>query len=109
MLTHNDGILDKLFDTINQAISVASWHHPGTAFLNVFVKSSCAFGTDDWLGIANMRIHRPRMRKLLTVLKDCEPPKTIAMPSVRPCVGRTDPVLSGIQSIWFLNTAVCAK
>lgn len=29
------------------------------------------------------------------------------MASVRPCVGRTEPVDSGIQSIWFLNTAVC--
>lgn len=56
--------------------------------------------------MANMRIQRPRMRRLFTVLKDCEPPDTMAMPSVRPCVGRTEPVLRGIQSIWFLNTAV---
>ena len=28
------------------------------------------------------------------------------MANVRPCVGRTEPVASGIQSIWFLNTAV---
>lgn len=29
------------------------------------------------------------------------------MASVRPCVGLTLPVDSGIQSIWFLKTAVC--
>ena len=46
------------------------------------------------------------MRKVLTVLKDCDPPDTIASPRVRPCVGRTEPVLKGIQSIRFLNTAV---
>lgn len=57
--------------------------------------------------MANMRIQRPRMRRLLTVLKDCEPPETIARPRVRPCVGLTLPVERGIQSIWFLKTAVC--
>ncbi len=31
------------------------------------------------------------------------------MASVRPCVGRTLPVESGIQSIWFLKTAVCCQ
>lgn len=31
------------------------------------------------------------------------------MPRVRPCVGLTEPVLRGIQSIWFLNTAVCTR
>lgn len=65
-----------------------------------------AFGIDDWFGIVNMRIHRPRIRRELTALKDCDPPHTCAMARVRPCVGRTLPVLSGIQSIWFLNTAV---
>ena len=65
-----------------------------------------AWGTDDWFGMVNIRIHLPRTRRLLTVLKDCEPPDTIANPKVRPCVGRTDPVLKGIQSIWFLKTAV---
>jgi len=28
------------------------------------------------------------------------------IPKIRPWVGRTEPVLRGIQSIWFLNTAV---
>ena len=28
------------------------------------------------------------------------------MERVRPCVGRTEPELRGIQSIWFLKTAV---
>jgi hypothetical protein len=64
---------------------------------------------DDWFGMANMRIQRPRMRKLLTVLKDWEPPETWAMARVRPWVGRTEPVLRGIQSIWFLKTAVWAS
>jgi hypothetical protein len=41
------------------------------------------------------------------VLKDWEPPETIARPRVRPWVGRTLPVERGIQSIWFLKTAVC--
>jgi hypothetical protein len=54
---------------------------------------------DDWFGIVNIRIHLPRIRRLLTVLKDWEPPDTIAIPKVRPWVGLTDPVLSGIQSI----------
>lgn len=42
------------------------------------------------------------------MLNDCEPPETCARASVRPCVGRTEPVDSGIQSIWFLKTAVFA-
>lgn len=70
------------------------------------VNFSYATGTDDWLGIVNMRIHRPRIRRLLTVLNDCDPPETMATPRVLPCVGRTEPVLRGIQSIWFLKTAV---
>jgi hypothetical protein len=56
--------------------------------------------------MVNMRIQRPRIRREFTVLKDCEPPETCAMARVRPCVGRTEPVESGIQSIWFLKTAV---
>lgn len=31
------------------------------------------------------------------------------MAKVLPCVGRTDPVDRGIQSIWFLKTAVCVQ
>lgn len=46
------------------------------------------------------------MRKELTALKDCEPPLTSAMANVRPCVGRTDPDESGIQSICCLNIPV---
>jgi len=63
-------------------------------------------GIELWFGIVNMRIHRPRIRREFTVLKDCEPPLHCAIASVRPCVGRTEPVESGIQSIWFLKTAV---
>jgi len=58
-----------------------------------------AIGTELWLGIANMRIHRPRMRSEFTLLNDCEPPDTWAMASVRPCVGRIEPDVRGIQSI----------
>lgn len=43
-----------------------------------------ATGTLDWLGIVNMRIHRPKIRRVLTVLKDWEPPLTWATASVRP-------------------------
>ena len=32
--------------------------------------------------------------------------RTCATASMRPCVGRTEPRDRGIQSIWFLNTAV---
>jgi hypothetical protein len=46
------------------------------------------------------------MRSELTALKDCDPPFTWAMARVLPCVGRTLPVESGIQSIWFLKTPV---
>lgn len=35
-----------------------------------------AMGMELWFGIANMRIHRPRIRRELTVLNDCEPPLT---------------------------------
>lgn len=65
-----------------------------------------ACGTDDWFGIVNMRIQRPSRRSEFTVLKDWEPPETMARARVRPCVGLTDPVERGIQSIWFLKTAV---
>ena len=69
--------------------------------------SNCcqAFGTDDWLGMVTMRIHRPSTRNALTTLNDCEPPHTCMTASVRPWVGRTLPSDSGSQSIWFLNTA----
>lgn len=43
-----------------------------------------ALGTEDWFGMANMRIHRPKKRSELTVLKDCDPPETCAMARVRP-------------------------
>ena len=39
-------------------------------------------------------------------MNDCDPPFTCAMARVRPWVGRTEPVERGIQSIWFLKTAV---
>src|ERR1700679_1090779 len=69
---------------------------------------SYALATDDWFGIVNIRIQRPRMRRAFTALKDCEPPLTCMTASVRPCVGRTAPMESGIQSIWFFITPVTA-
>ena len=68
-----------------------------------------AIGMELWFGIVNMRIHLPRIRSEFTVLKDWEPPLTWAIANVRPCVGRTEPVDKGTQSIWFLNTAVCTR
>jgi len=38
------------------------------------------------------------MRNWLIALKDCEPPETCITASVLPCVGRTEPADSGIQS-----------
>ncbi|MNS75337.1 hypothetical protein D3C72_1088510 [compost metagenome] len=55
-----------------------------------------------------MRIQRPSTRSWLTTLNDCEPPQTCITARVLPCVGRTAPMLSGIQSICDLNTPVIA-
>ena len=65
-----------------------------------------AFGTELWLGMANMRIHRPSIRSELTELKDCDPPLTWAIANVLPWVGRTEPEDSGIQSICCLKMPV---
>jgi hypothetical protein len=59
--------------------------------------------------MVNILIQRPRIRSEFTALKDCEPPLTWAIANVLPCVGRTLPVESGIQSIWFLKTPVCCR
>lgn len=48
--------------------------------------------------IVHMRIQRPRFLNTETVLKLWDPPLTWQMASVLPCVGRTEPMLSGIQS-----------
>lgn len=48
------------------------------------------------LGNTHMRIHRPKIRSVLTALKDCEPPLTCETAHILPCVGRTLPVESGI-------------
>ena len=37
-----------------------------------------ALGTLDWLGMVTIRIQRPRIRKLFTALKLCDPPLTCA-------------------------------
>jgi len=73
------------------------------------VKCVHALGMELWFGMVNILIQRPRIRSEFTALKDCEPPLTWAIASVLPCVGRTLPVESGIQSIWFLKTAVCCR
>lgn len=77
--------------------------------LSASVNCLYAIGIELWFGVVNMRIHLPRIRSEFTTLKDWEPPLTWAIASVRPCVGRTEPVDKGIQSIWFLNTAVCTR
>lgn len=68
-----------------------------------------AFGTELWLGMVNIRIHRPKMRRELTALNDCDPPLTWAIARVRPCVGRTEPDDSGIQSICCLKMPVWSQ
>src|SRR5689334_10629847 len=65
-----------------------------------------AFGTELWLGIANMRIQRPRIRSEFTALNDCDPPLTCATARVLPWVGRTAPDDNGIQSICCLKIPV---
>jgi hypothetical protein len=67
-----------------------------------------AFATDDWLGIVTMRIQRPSTRNWFTALNDCEPPETCITASVLPCVGRTEPTASGIQSICAFMMPVIA-
>lgn len=48
------------------------------------VKCVYALGTDDWFGMVNILIHRPKIRSELTALKDCDPPEACAMANVRP-------------------------
>ena len=67
-----------------------------------------ALATELWLGMVSMRIQRPSKRIWLTALKDCEPPLTSITASVLPCVGRTAPRASGIQSIWLFKMPVMA-
>ena len=55
-----------------------------------------------------MRIQRPKTRIWLTALNDCEPPETCMTASVLPCVGRTAPLVNGIQSICDFITPVMA-
>ncbi|MNJ61381.1 hypothetical protein D3C77_571650 [compost metagenome] len=62
-------------------------------------------GTEDWFGMLNILIQRPRTRNWLTTLNDCEPPHTCMTARVLPCVGRRAPSVRGIQSICALNTA----
>lgn len=55
-----------------------------------------------------MRIQRPSTRSWFTALNDCEPPLTCITASVFPCVGRTAPIASGIQSICAFMIPVMA-
>mmetsp|Transcript_18083 Transcript_18083/g.51075 ORF Transcript_18083/g.51075 Transcript_18083/m.51075 type:complete len:282 (+) Transcript_18083:62-907(+) len=78
-------------------------------FIRPASSNSChAFATEDWFVQHGIRIHRANRRSSLTTLKLWLPPFTCMTMHVRPCVGRTEPVLSGNQSIWFLNTPVIA-
>ena len=70
--------------------------------------SKNAFGVEDWFGMVSRRIQRPRMRSWFTALKLCDPPLTCITASVLPCVGRTPPIDSGIQSIWVFIMPVIA-
>mmetsp|Transcript_26854 Transcript_26854/g.86278 ORF Transcript_26854/g.86278 Transcript_26854/m.86278 type:complete len:209 (-) Transcript_26854:284-910(-) len=79
----------------------------GPGFMRPASSNSChAFATEDWLVVQGILIQRASRRSSLTALKDCEPPFTCSTAAVRPCVGRTLPVLRGSQSIWFLKTPV---
>mmetsp|Transcript_45755 Transcript_45755/g.97584 ORF Transcript_45755/g.97584 Transcript_45755/m.97584 type:complete len:225 (+) Transcript_45755:673-1347(+) len=76
-------------------------------FIRPHASNSChAFGTDDWFVVHGIRIHRASRRSSFTALNDWEPPLTCNTAHVRPCVGRTEPVFSGSQSIWFLKAPV---
>ena len=80
------------------------------AFMRPVSFSNCvhAMGTLLWFGMQIMRIQRPSSRSVLTALNDWLPPLTCATASVRPCVGRTLPRLSGIQSSCVLKRPVMA-
>lgn len=82
---------------------------PDEGFIRPFSSNSCqALATEDWLGIVNILIQRPRIRIWFTALKDCDPPQTCITASVLPCEGRTAPSLKGIQSICAFITALIA-
>eukprot|EP00539_Tryblionella_compressa_P010444 CAMPEP_0178795314 /NCGR_PEP_ID=MMETSP0745-20121128/10055_1 /TAXON_ID=913974 /ORGANISM="Nitzschia punctata, Strain CCMP561" /LENGTH=91 /DNA_ID=CAMNT_0020453689 /DNA_START=192 /DNA_END=467 /DNA_ORIENTATION=- len=69
-------------------------------FILPFSSNSChAFAIEDWFVQHGMRIHLASSRRALTALNDWLPPLTCATQHVFPCVGRTEPVLRGIQSI----------
>ena len=55
--------------------------------------SNClyAVGMLDWFGTVNMRIQRPRTRRLLTVLNDWLPPFTWTIPRTARAVSRASP------------------
>src|SRR5229473_1672458 len=55
-----------------------------------------------------IRIHRPSTRSWLIALNDCDPPLTCMTARVLPCVGRTAPIASGIQSICAFMIPVIA-
>ena len=100
-------ILDKFLHTINESISVTARNKPTSTITSILLCELCICHrnwTLTWN--MNMRIRRLRMRSEFTVLNDWEPPRTCAIANVRPWVGRTEPIDKGIQSIWFLKTAV---
>lgn len=68
-----------------------------------------AIGKLLWFAIVNIRIHLPNTLNEFTALKLWDPPLICITESVRPCVGRTEPVDRGIQSISISILAVNYK
>src|SRR3546814_19953177 len=60
----------------------------------------------DWLGMVNMRIHRPSSRTVLTALKDCDPHETCMTARVRPWAGRMTPTSNRQRSVGACMTPV---
>src|SRR3546814_9062682 len=75
-----------------------------------------ALATLDWFGMVIIRIHRPRMRSVLTLLNDCDPAETCITASreaVSPCEcaatlrpQRSEEHTSELQSLMRISYAV---
>jgi hypothetical protein len=107
-------LLDELCWDRTPVDTMAQYHHDQQAHRitraarSLSSNSRNALGVEDWLGIVNSRIQRPRVRNWFTVLKLCEPPFAYMTASVFPWVGRTAPNDKGIQSIWDFIMPVIA-
>ena len=92
--------------TYSSATSTTRSRKP-LGFMRPSSSNSCqALATELWFVQQGMRIQRARRRSSLTALKLWLPPLTCMTTQVLPWVGRTEPVFSGSQSIWFLNAPV---